>query len=172
MSHPVTTCRESMLSFIHLSSPVALWCQTQWCYYRWVDHLELRIHWALTISSTSKFLSFPTATVGASNTPSANLRPWKQHIMLLVGHLLKQVWGIIQELYQMTFVLDIAQEICLRSCSRHISIYLDAFNDFLGCSSILFHWFAESCWLYPSAITLATFCRATLCDAHDWSISL
>ena len=71
MSHPCTTCRESKLSCIHLLSPVAFWCQTQWCCYCWVEHLELSIHWSLTISSTSKFLSFPTATVGASNTPSA-----------------------------------------------------------------------------------------------------
>ena len=73
--------------------------------------------------------------------------------MLFVGHLLKQVWAIVKEFYQMTFVRDIAQEICLQSCSRHISIYRDAF---LGALVVCSTDFVESCSLYPSNINLAS----------------
>ena len=46
-----------------------------------------------------------------------------------------------KQLYETTFVLHIAQEICLWSCSRHTSIHQDACWDFLWCSPGMFYWF-------------------------------
>ena len=69
--------------------------------------------------------------------------PWKRHLILLVGHLLQQVWAICQELYQMTFVLDIGQKICLQRCS-YLGIFLpiETLSEiFLDAPSGLFHWF-------------------------------
>ena len=46
-----------------------------------------------------------------------------------------------KQLYETTFVLHIAQEICLWSCRRHTSIHQDACWDFLWCSPGKIYWF-------------------------------
>ena len=67
--------------------------------------------------------------------------------MLLVGHLLKQVWAI----FFLTLLRKSACEVVVgifRSTEMLSEIFLEAL---LVCSTD----FVESCWLYPSNITLA-----------------
>ena len=76
---------------------------------------------ALTISSTSNSLSFTITTVSVSNNPSAKYIKEIAPNVACWTSTQAGVWPIGQELYEMTFVPDIAQEICVRkSVSRHI----------------------------------------------------
>ena len=89
----------------------------------------------MTTTSTSKCLSSPTTTVCASNTPSAKVWLWKQHLILLIGPLLKQVSGdwsgnVSDDLHSWHCSENLTAEIC----SWHISIHRDAFKGFLWCS--------------------------------------
>ena len=129
----VTACRKSRLS---LHSPTAL------CRLLMSNTVVLLLlgrsmySWesfgALAINATSKSVSVPTTTVGLSNTFSAD------DMILLVGHLFQHSSG---DGYETTFVLHIAQEICLWSCSRHASIHQDACWEFLWCSPGMFYLF-------------------------------
>ena len=64
----------------------------------------------MKITSTSKSLSFPTTTFGASNTPSE--KNMKQHLILLVGHLLNQVSG--------DWSGTLSDDLCSRHCSENL----------------------------------------------------
>ena len=94
----------------------------------------------MTNTSTSKSLSFPTTKVCASNTPSAKIWLWRQHLIWLVGHLLKQLWGD----WSQTLSDDLcswhrSENLPAEMWSRLISIHRYAFRDVLACG--LFHWF-------------------------------
>ena len=127
VSQAVIMCRESRLSCIYLPNSVTLRCRTLWCHYC----CGRASTGAMTITATSKSLSFPTTTFGASNTPSAKIWPWKQHLILLLGHLLNQLSGD----WSGALSDDLCSKICLQKCSWHISIHRDAFRYFYWCSS-------------------------------------
>ena len=124
-------CRESRLSCIYLPNSVTLWCRTLWCYYCCggackVEHLLGP--WQLPPPAS---LSFPTTTFGASSTPSAKIWPWKQHLNLLVGHLLNQVSG--------DWSGTLSGDLCSLHCIfRSIEMLSDIFFD---APRGKFHWF-------------------------------
>ena len=148
MSHPVTTCRESRLSCIHLPSSVALWCRTLWCYYCWGGAFSVEHP-----LGTWQFVP-PTSLCHFQQQQSVHpthlghkIRPWKRHLMLLVGHLLKQVLD--------DWSGTLSNELCSWHCSGNLpakewySAYLDPprCRDLFGAHLVCSTDFVESCWL-------------------------
>ena len=113
---------------------------------------------AVTITSTS--ISHNNIRPGAPNTPSAKIGPWKKHLILLVGHLLKH----LSDDWSQTLSDDLcswhrSEILPAEMCSWHISIHRYAFRNVLA--SGLFHWFCEKLLVISIKYNFGILCTMT-----------
>ena len=89
VTHSVVMCRKSRLSCIYLPNSVTMWCRTLWCYYYYwggackVEH-QLGPWQLVPLARLCHFLQQQLVQ---------KIWPRKQHLSLLVRHLLKQGSG-------------------------------------------------------------------------------
>ena len=134
MSCPVIMCRESRLSCNYLPNSVTLWCRTLWCYYCYAGACKVEHQlgpWQLLPPASLCHFPQPQPVYPTHLVQKYYCRNSTYFCLLDIYSSSCQV--IVQELNQMTSVLDITQKSCSQRC--HISIHRDDFRDFLICSS-------------------------------------